>query len=154
MDCMAVLPVAVFFQKLITLQAQLKLLTHMVAKPTLTSNLLVLSFVCLFFSWTTYLCSWGCFSLLMMRGIFLFIQTTPNLGDCYQISDTLKRTVVSVCCLSKWMQLASMQFLRWEQCEFMQNRWNCWEMFFSHNSYSTGNQSFLQAYVWCYTEQF
>lgn len=33
----------------------------------------------------------------MMGGIFLFIQTTPNLGDCYQISDILEKTVVSVC---------------------------------------------------------
>lgn len=51
MDCMAVLPVAVFFQELVALQAQLKLLTHMVAKPTLTSKptcLFYILFVCFF----------------------------------------------------------------------------------------------------------
>lgn len=51
MDCMAVLPAAVFFQELVALQAQLKLLTHMVAKPTLTSKptcLFYILFVCFF----------------------------------------------------------------------------------------------------------
>lgn len=51
MGCMAVLPVAVFFQELVALQAQLKLLTHMVAKPTLTSKptcLFYILFVCFF----------------------------------------------------------------------------------------------------------